>query len=291
MLKRLEVFLIAAIFILITAVILIIYSTQREKEFQQNTSAIEQATINGAAYAINLKLLEKHRHVQLFANEYGRLLVQLNNNPNNEKIENDIKTRLQQRFSDFFTFTITDSNGRPRLVNIDSLVGHACEMDLSNYAKKISSSKNNYQNTVFIHPQPFNYHYDIMSPLITGAPNPSVFFVSFYPKEVSDILKTHALPGQQLFLVKQSDPALIEISQTGARDKLKREIRLSRNEQRNIHTFKNIPGTDWRLVNVSDKKYADAYKKGLWKEAIIIMVIVTIALFLIMFVLIKGRSK
>ncbi len=290
MIKRMELFIIAALFLLITAVILIIYSKQREHEFQAHNTSIQKNLVNGASYALNLKLLEKKRHVLLFASEYTSSLIQLNNNPNDEAAENNIKTRLQQRFSDFFTYTITDQNGVPRLLNIDSLVGHACQLDLSKFAKKIGNS-NQYQNKVVIHPQPFNYHYDIMSPLFVTGSKPGIFFVSFHPKEIADILKTHEIRGQQLLLVKQSDPDLIEIGSKGARDKLKRDIRLSKEEQQRILVEKNIPGTDWRLVNLPDSSYEKAYIAGLWKEAAIIIGIVTLALFLLLSILLRRRPQ
>lgn len=285
-----ELFLIAALFLLITAVILIIYSKQREHEFQAHNETTQKNRVNGAAYALKLKLLEKKRHVLLFGSEYANSLIQLNNNPNNELSEKTIKTRLKQRFSDFFTFTITDQNGIPKLLNIDSLVGHACQLDLSNFAKKIDNS-NQYQNKVVIHPQPFNYHYDIMSPLFMPGTKPGIFFVSFYPNEIADILKTHEIPGQQLLLVKQSDPGLIEIGSKGARDKLKRNIRLSQEEQKRIITEKNIPGTDWRLVNLPDSSYEKAYIAGLWKEALIIIGVVTFAISLLLSILFRRRTR
>lgn len=287
MLKRMEIFLIAAVFILITAVILIIYSKQREQEFISHHATTQEAIVNGAAYAINLQLLEKKRHVHLFANEYAHLFVQLNTNPMNEKFEDDIKIRLQQRFPDFFTYTVTDQSGVPKLLNIESLVGNACQRDLSDFAKQISTNSKDLQNKVFIHPQPFNYHYDIMAPIYTAGVGPRIFFISFYLKEITDILKTHELPGQSLILVRQSDTRLIEVSSQGTRDTLKRDLNLSDAELQRIIVHKNIPGTDWRLVNLPDPAYLKQYQKVLWNEALFILIIVTIAMFILIFVMIK----
>lgn len=291
MLKRLELFMIATVFLLITAIILIIYSKQREQEFIAHNEITQKAIVNGASYAINLLLLEKNRHVQLFAHEYAALLSQLSSNPTDERTEDDIKIRLQQRFSDFFTYTITDQNGVPKLLNIESLVGHACQADLINYAKGFSNKKNKSQNKVFVHPQPLNYHFDIMAPLYTNSGTPNIFFVSFYLKEITNILKTHEVPGQKLILVRQSDTNLIEVSSQGARDKLKRDIHLSKEEQIQSGIFKNIPGTDWRLITLPDKSYKKQYVKGLWKEAITIMVVVTLALFILILVLLKVKNR
>ncbi len=291
MLKRLEVFLIITVFIVITAIILIVYSMQREQEYKAHSIITQETIVNGAAYAINMKLLDKHRHVQLFVNEYSRYLVQLYNNSDNEKMVDDIKTRLQQRFPDFFTFTITDKKGMPKLQNIESLIGHVCQADLTNYAKHLDNNSELKKNKIVIHPQPLNYHYDVMAPLYTTGKKPNIFFVSFYLKEIADILSTHSLPGQKLMLVRQSDPSLIEVSAQGARDIIKRDINLSNDELKQIRVFMNIPNTDWRLINLPDIQHEKQYIKGLWKEAIIIIVIVSFALILMFTLLMKTTKR
>ncbi len=55
MLKRLEVFLIITVFIVITAIILIVYSMKREQEYKAHSIITQEAIVNGAAYAINMK--------------------------------------------------------------------------------------------------------------------------------------------------------------------------------------------------------------------------------------------
>lgn len=63
-----------------------------------------------------------------------------------------------------------------------------------------------------------------MAPLYSNGTSPGIFFISFYPSEIIDVLKTREVPGQNLMLVKQSGPSLIEVTSHGARDKLKRDI-------------------------------------------------------------------
>jgi len=288
MLKQLEIFLIAAMFVLITAIILIIHTMQREQEFQDHQNTIQQSSVHGASYAINLQLLNKHRHIRLFLDEYSQLFSRLTMFPMDEKTSGNIKHRLQQRFPDFFTYTIANKEGEPTLLDMDSLVGDACQKDLKAYADIVKTSNNtSVPNKVFIHPQPFHYHFDIMYPLKKYGGNSALFFASFYVKEITDILKTHELPGQTLFLVKQSDKSLIEVSKNGTRDQLSRDIKLSQEEQSHIRVYEDIPNTDWRLVVLPDTKFESQHRYKLWKEAFIIIFIVTLALLLLVFVLIK----
>lgn len=287
MIKRMEVFIIASVFVVITAIILIVYTMQREHEFKTHNSNIQTTSVHGAAYAIDLQLQNKHQHVRLFLDEYVRLFIHLGNNPADERTLNNISKRLQQRFPDFFTYTITDRNGKPTLLDIESLVGDTCQRDLSNFANNVKSNHDKLQNKVFIHPQPFHYHYDIMAPLQTNTTNGRIFFTSFHLNGITDILKTHEVPGQTLMLVRQSEPALIEVTSGGARDKLSRDVRLTQSEQNRIEIYEDIPASDWRLVNLPDLDFEKQYLYALWKEVIIILFIVTLALFLMISVLFR----
>ena len=291
MLKQVEVFMIAVIFVLISAIVVIVYTMQREKEFIDNNRAIQESAVQGAAYAIGSQLQNKHRHVRLFLEEYSNLILQLNNFPNDEKTATDIKKRLQQRFPDFFTYTLSDENGTPILQNIESLIGDTCQVDISHFAQQtVKTSSRVLQNKVFIHPQPFHYHYDIMAPLYTTT-GIRIFFTSFYLNEIASILKTHEVSGGRLILVKQSDTSLIEVTKLGARDKLSRDIRLSKDELARVSVVADIPTTDWRLISLPVTNFEAQYVHGLWKEAIIMVSIVAFALFMLIIAIVKLAEK
>jgi hypothetical protein len=84
---------------------------------------------------------------------------------------------------------------------------------------------------------------------------------------------------------------LIEVTSQGARNKIKRDIKLNDDEKRNIKVYENIAGTDWRIVSLPDISYQKKYLKGLWTEAIIVLAIVTIALILLVIILSHGARK
>jgi len=291
MLKRIEVFFIALIFILISAIILVVYTMQREQEFVTYNKNIQAAVAQGAAYAINSQLQNKRRHVRLFVDEYEKLIFQLENKPDDETTSDAITTRLKQRFTDFFTYTITDNKGVPILLDIDSFVGGVCQSDLNNYASRMKWRHEGLNNEVVIHPQPSYYHYDIMSPLQSDGVNSRIFFSSFYLNERADIREKHEVPGLQLFLTKQSEPDLIEVSKSGARDKLKREIKLTEDERRRIHAYEDIPDSDWRLVVIPDASVLENYVSGLWKEMLTILALVSLALFALITYLFKISNE
>lgn len=290
-LKQMEVFLVAAVFILITAIILIVYTMKREQEFHSHNADFQKAIVHGAAYSIDQHLQSKHKSLRLFLDEYSAQVFRLNRFPGDERTADDIKVRLQQRFDDFFTFTITDNHGEPSLTDIESLVGEACKIDLNNYSKTVTRDSKQVKNEVFIHPQPYNYHYDIMAPLYEHGTETRIFFSSFYLKKIVDILKTHEVPGHNLMLVRQSKPDLIEVTREGARDVLTRERQLSEDELKRVMIYENIPGSDWRLINLPDVNYINQYTRGLWVEAFIIILITTTTLTLLIFILFQLSGR
>ena len=291
MLKRLEVFFIASIFILVTAIILIIYTMEREQEFRSHSSNIQNSIVNSAAYAINLQLENKRRHINLFLDEYSRLIQHPNRFPEDERTSKSISHRLQQRFTDFFTYTITDVNGNPLLLDIEDLVGEACERDLNNYASLVKREVEDVKNEVFLHPQPLYYHYDIMAKINENGRETRIFFASFYLNEIADTLKAHEVAGQQLLLVRQSAPTLIEVSRQGARDKLDREINLTHDELTLNIISVDIPDTDWRLISLPDDEFEADYISGLWTEVIVILSIISVALFLMISFMFRLSEK
>ena len=291
--KQVEIFLIAFLFIFMSAIVLIIYTKQREQDFRTQNSSTQKATVKGAAYAINQHLISKQRHVRLFSYEFVNLLAHLKQYPLDFKAEEELKTRLSQRFPDYFTYTITDQNAVPRLFDIDAFVGEACKKDLNNFVKRIThkTDKSLVNNKIFIHPQSEHYHYDVMSPLLNNDGSTDIFFISFYLDGILKILKSYEIPGNQLLLLKHSDSSLIEATSNGARDKISREIRLSTEEQHRIEVYQKVPGTDWRVANLPSLDFEEQQKTKLWKEAAFLLLIETLIILVLLYFFTKRSRK
>ena len=121
-----------------------------------------------------------------------------------------------------------------------------------------------------------------MSLLVVRPRVNNIFFVSFSPARLTEILKSQQTPGHNLILVKKGDTALIEITAEGARDQIHRDIRLTSKELLSLKTFEDVKGTDWRVVDLQDQSYLDSYRQQLWQKATTIsLVAFIIGLFLI----------
>lgn len=290
MIPRIQALLIAGMTLLLTVLVLIVFTQQRERDFNERQDLSQQALVRGAAHAITIHLLERKKNIRLFTDEYRQLFSRLLSYPSDENVRASIDLRLKERFSDYQEFTITNRNAQPLVA---TEMGVICQDDVSGFSRELkrSGARNKAANQIFIHPQPGNFHFDIMSPLGLEAGSGRVFFVSFRTDEIVEILKTHEIPGTQLMLVRNDDFSLIEVASEGARDEIVRDARLTEQEIAYIKTFEEIAGTKWRLVDIPDIEYQERFRKNLWKEAGMIVLIFLLASFMMVLLVYKRTNN
>ncbi len=280
MASRIWTFMIVSLLFVATAMTMIMYTKQRETAFLDQQVVVHEAIVHGTAFAVSEQILREQRNIQLFADEYRQMITRLAQYPTDEATRASLNIRLHQRFPDALTFTITNAEGATILSDIDSLVGEACRNEIVDYYRLAKTAGAKARNPILIHPQPDNYHYDVMAQV-----GDRVFFVSILPKAVTEILRNHQIPGHELILVKKQDLSLIEIAAKGVRDVLVRDIRLSQEERERIRTAESVIGTEWRLIDLPEAKYAEEYQRQLWKEAtMVLMILVLGGLMMMMFV-------
>jgi len=278
--SRIWTFLIVSLLFVATAMTMIMYTKHRETAFLDRQVVVHEVIVHSTAFAVSEQILREQRNVQLFADEYRKMIIRLAQYPTDEATRASLNTRLHQRFPNALTFTITNSQGVTILSDIDSLVGETCRNEIVDYYRLAKTAGAKARNPILIHPQPDNYHYDVMAQV-----GDSVFFVSILPKAVTEILRNHQIPGHELILVKKQDLSLIEIAAKGVRDVLVRDIRLSQEERERIRTAESVIGTEWRLIDLPEAKYAEEYQRQLWKEAtMVLMILVLGGLMMMMFV-------
>ncbi len=267
MLTRIQSLYVVGLLLLATAMILVVYTHQRQQEFDAYHRALEDAVVQGAARALTLQVAERQRNVTLFAEEYGRTIGRLVQQPDDEATEEWLRHRLAQRFEDFLTFTVAGPRGEPLLANFDMRIGEVCRRDLGHFYSQLKAGSQRPGNRIFIHPQPGMYHYDVMAPLQIPGRGADIFFVSFRPDALARTLRQFQLPGHRLLLTRRSDDPLIEIAAEGARDRLRRDLRLTDAELNRVRAAANIAGTDWRLIDLPDPAVRAANRRHLLREA------------------------
>ena len=235
--------------------------------FEANHRRIVSSEIANAKAAIELFLRDRNRMVRTFAAENSDQLTRLAANPDDAGLHGDVQASLKRWFPSHFTFTIADTEGVDLLDDLEGFVGTVCKRGIAEFSRRADAAGQPY--AAFIHPQPHNYHFDLMAPWRQNGSLKGVFFVSFYPKLLENILRSYETQGHHLMLVNRMRPGLIEITAGGARDVISvgRDIYLTDRERRDIVLEYEVAGSLWNIVGIPDAGLFDAYAREKWENA------------------------
>lgn len=272
------------------------HAMQRLNDFEQGRFKLASAALRATGDDIETRIRTLQDRVQRFATEHSAQILELADNPDDQAVQERLRLALAQRFTDVFAFTITDRRGRPLLEDIEDWIGPACARDLRRFSKLVVSRGAAYHNSPRLHPQPGHFHFDIMASW-TGHyrdfPQGGVFFVSFRPALLSELLNKHRLSGFQTLLVKDDDPGLIEVSGNGSRDRLARPARLSAEETERVFASRPVAGTGWRLLLLTEQGAGDAFRRAVWLDAVATLALASAAMLLLVagFGLVQRRGR
>jgi diguanylate cyclase (GGDEF)-like protein len=230
----------SAALLLGVATLLYVSHSNRISDLQHLQKVTAEYAVSRAVALIEQEIKLLQRSVQLFYFSYRPQLKQLIAEPENDDLRMEIQTDLENHFPDAVTFTFTDQDGRPLLVDFDNFIGELCQENLSEF----SASG---EVLMRIHPADDTYHFDIMTSF-SDTDNQGVFFISFDAMKLARHLA--AQPEHQLMLIYIKNDGLIELTSQGSRNMLQRDFFLSEVEKSSILVSQNIPGTDWKLVDI-----------------------------------------
>lgn len=188
-----------------------------------------------------------------------------------------LQRRLQRLFRGAIAFSVTDPDGQPLFEDFEGLVGPVCQASMRSYARAIERG-----DAVIsippIHPVPGAYHFDLITPWRLDSGASGLFFVSFSPARIAELLAAAELAsGNRMVLVNQDDPTLIEVSSVGARDALRGNFRLTPEQLGPQHYAQDLAGTHWRLVVVPNSDGLTAAVR----EVVLVTALLIIGLILI----------
>ena len=264
--QRLSIFLVVSASVLVGCAVLVV-ADREIGAFETLHAEILDIEVRETATAVEDFLDSRRRLVATFALEKRELLESYAENVNEDARRAEISESLSRWFPEYFTFTIADAHGRDLVDDLEGLVGNVCQINIRDFVRSIHSAPED--QTVyrpFIHPQPYNYHFDIMVPRVGKHGPKGVFFVSFYPETLKRILASHQSPGHFLMLVHKTRENLIEVSAEGARDVLstRRSITLSQEEIENVRATRDVAGSLWRVVGYLQPGVVDDFKRKSW---------------------------
>lgn len=244
----------------------------RINEFEASHVKIAQSTVSSLANEISDLIDNQQRLLKIFAKREDKLIYQLAQSPGDESLKSTLTKKLREFFPEFFAFTVTDYDGKPFLDDFEGLVGDLCINDIKAHAK-------GKHHLLRLHPNPHAYHIDFMVPWGVnkqlqreGYNDGGIFFVSFKPSFIANILKISSPARHELRLINKSIENLIEITEQGSRIKLKPgNFRLTAEEQKRALFTLPVKNTRWELTDYRDATLFSEYKNGIIKFSIIIL--------------------
>ncbi|MCB1876272.1 MAG: PAS domain S-box protein [Chromatiales bacterium] len=261
------------LFLLVAAGMLTWYGVNEYHQRAEQRQLLVGTALGIVSVQVAQFISEYHRRVDVFVRENQEAIKHLFDEPNDDAGIAWLEGQLKLRFPEAFAFTLVGNDGRPVLEDFEGLVGENCRADI--YESVLPGS----QAPISIHPNPFAYHFDIMTPWPPVGNVAGLFFVSIRADHLADMLSQFTLPGHELLLVKASDPTLIEVSKAGSRDRLQRAIRLGPEELKWINGRQAVRGTNWEVIALGSPTLARkdllavAWQAGLAMAGFVLMLI------------------
>lgn len=227
------------------ALLLTLSANTRMKDFVAFHRDIAAHTVETTAGEIARLIMERRRQVELFVSDQDVLIELMVKHPENRHVVREVSRKLEAYFPDRHSFTVTDNEVTPIVAGVDFLPAEVCLDDAR-------AALEGGPQPVRLHPNPDAYHYDIIVPWDTGAGG-GVFFISFLPDGITNMLRLASPHGHHLMLLNRDIEGLIEITDKGARNELKRgDFHISVAERGRILAEVHVAETVWQLVSVHD---------------------------------------
>lgn len=252
------------------------FANQQVEAIKDRHDEILKSSVNEAGTNVEHFIQSRQKLIETFAFEKHNVLSTFAKDIENQKLKKEISDSLSRWFPSYFTFTLTDVLGNDLIDDLDGFVGDACQASIQDYVLSLRDmSVSHAAHDTVIHPQANNYHFDVMAPWQKGGTLKGIFFVSFLPDPLAEILKSHQNPNHYMALINKDRDYLIEVNADGARDIISahRDINLTASEISEIRISRDIEGSRWMLVGYLEPGMISAKVSQLWTQASIILFI------------------
>lgn len=227
---------------------------QRYRDFLAYHHGIAAGAVAELAHAIEGRLAERRRLVQVFAEDHAALIRAVAQAPEDSALHASLDREVRRFFPDFFAFTLTTVDGTPLLQDFEGYVGDLCLEDVRHYAGTGTYSTR-------VHPNAFVYHYDIMS---RWGRDEGILLISFPASEIASLLRASQATGHELIVRMPDAQNLIEITAAGARDAVpKDDYRMPAETLARTLVERPIEHSRWVLSDGFSAEFRMDYRSGL----------------------------
>lgn len=281
----------------IVCIVVVLNGMQRVNEFEQAHFRIAESTTVIVANEISKRIKSQQRLLAIFAKHESKIIYQITQSPDNEKLKAELDKRVAESFPDYFAVSIADQQGIPVIDDFDDRIGGLCREDLKSYAAEHSQ-------LIRIHPNSQAYHIDIIVPWKhkvgnndglshhKNKINSGLLFVSFKPNALSKLLSLSSAPKHNLMLINNKINNLIEIIETGTRIDLKRDnFKLTEEEQKRLLHLSHVKNTNWNLSDFHDASLFSEYRHNIIQEGLIIHFLFIVGSILMIVLLLRAEKN
>lgn len=256
-------------------------ATDRYQTFISSHEDKANNTTKIVAFEINKTLKVKKRIVDMFLESSKGLILELSNNPEDDDAHQALSERLKKYLPDFFAFNIMTSTGEPIIGDFDGEIGELCLDDLKYYIETG-------EQHIRLHPNHNEHHYDITSTFLANETK-QIFFVSFHPNEISDLLSSVQSENHSLILINKGANNLVEITSEGSRKAV--GGRMNGDEKFRALSTVQVKGTDWQVVDMHNEDLFTNYRNKIISEYVIAFYVFSIVAFFMRHILLNQDEK
>ena len=250
--KSHPLWLVIALYVMFSGLFYWGYQTQ-SRLIMDDIQRTAQVSARNAANMITQVLQDQRRTTHAFALDHMKAFAQLAKTPDLTELETHLRDLLKSYLPELFGFNLYDIKAKEFILITDQFRGHieqVCRQDTQTFAQTTTEP----QHLVRVHPNPYQFHYDLYQPIILNQ-KPYLIFTSFTLKRLQQILKATEVDGHWLVLSMHTDHGeLIELTSQGSRDTLAKQGRdnfLSLEELRHTLAALSVPDTRWTVRDIA----------------------------------------
>lgn len=249
----------------------------RQQEFSEMERSSQEAGRYVSDFVEQRKVL-----VRAFAENQSELLSRLVRHPDDEIHHDELGALVGAYFPAHFAFIARRTDGEFVPDDLGEYVGDACRADMHRFAllprrnplsaiRHGDGGESHFAGPDYhpvIHPQAFNYHFDLTAAWAAPDGTEGHLMISFGPEQLVRIIAAHELPHHRLIMLRQDSGGLIEATATGWRETIKREGRLSSEEAMSLTRTVKVDGTRWEIAYMPATGFLRHHKEGVYLSAL-----------------------
>lgn len=250
----------ALIAILLLACALILWhAVNQYRAGEQEQTLQVKTSLDGAAREIAAHLEQRRHHLQELAQSHSQRLQQLLYNPLDNAEREELLETFRKLYPDIITFMLASQTGAPLLEDFQNVIGPECRSTIRRFANSSGQTEHHHH----IHSGKTGIHFDTVSNVTMPDGSRAIFFASFYPDSLINLLKTNNIHNYQVMLLEQRNRGVIGTNvQTNDNDE---DPALTKQALASIRYRTPVPGTDWELIAVeTDKSVSTSWLTALW---------------------------